>query len=79
MKSREVLIYLSYINGGHWTKIYKDLEDIKKRGFGSVEAVSMRRGIPDDFFTRENLWGSEKWIEKTKAMLHAANTTSIRG
>lgn len=50
MKSREVLIYLSHINGGHWTKIYKDLED-KKRDFADEDVQKVLRSIKSKVVT----------------------------
>lgn len=50
----------------------RDMADLAERGFGGVEAVSMKTGITPDFYHRDNLWGSEKWIACMKVLLHEA-------
>jgi len=50
----------------------KDVADLAARGFGSIEAVSMKTGITPEFYNRENLWGSDKWIACMKPLLRAA-------
>ncbi len=58
--------------------IVKDVADIAERGFGSIEAVSMTRGLPDAFYTRENTWGSKMWLEKINILLREAKKYGLR-
>lgn len=52
--------------------IQKDVKDLYKRGFGSIEAVAMTRGLKDGFYTRENMWGSDLWLSKMNVLLSEA-------
>ena len=58
--------------------IVKDVKDLYERGFGSIEAVSMTRGLPDSFYTRENMWGSPLWLEKINILLREAKKYGMK-
>lgn len=58
--------------------IVKDVKDLYERGFGSIEAVSMTRGLPDSFYTRENMWGSQLWLEKINILLREAKKYGMK-
>lgn len=58
--------------------IVKDVKDLYERGFGSVEVVSMTRGLPDSFYTRKNMWGSSLWLEKINILLREAKKYGMK-
>ena len=58
--------------------IQMDIKDLHERGFGSIESVSMRRGIKDELFGKDNMWGSKKWIEAIKIILKEAKKYDMK-
>ncbi len=58
--------------------IQKDIKDIAERGFGSIEVVSMTRGLPEGFFTRELMWGQRQWIEMMNVLLEEAKKYDLK-
>lgn len=57
--------------------IARDMRDIASRGFGGVEVVPMSACLEPGFFKRENLWGSDAWIEAMKILLREARANGM--
>lgn len=50
----------------------RDVADLAARGFGGVEAVTMHTGIPRALLSRDNMWGSDRFIAAVRPLLREA-------